>query len=342
VGMRLAFAGFRHSHIFSLYRQAKEMDEIEIVAACEEDEAAREAIGSEGRVQITHTDIDTMLSEVDCDAVAVGDYYGKRGSIIIKALLSGRHVISDKPICTSLEELDRIEEICGASGLKVGCMLDMRDMAQFIGVRNLVRQGTIGEVHAINFGGQHPLMFGTRPMWYFEPGKHGGTINDIGVHAFDLIPWITGMRFSVINAARSWNAFARDYPHFKDAGQMMLTMENGCGVLGDVSYFSPDSLGYSLPFYWRMTFFGRRGIIETSCTARNITLALDTETSVRYVELPDPNPAGYLRSFMADVAGDAGSDTLTTRSVLNASRIALTVQKAGDDGLRELELHFPE
>ncbi|MEZ4683286.1 MAG: hypothetical protein R2932_54665 [Caldilineaceae bacterium] len=61
-------------------------------------------------------------------------------------------------------------------------------MPQAIGLRNLIRSGLIGEIHAINFGGQHPLMLDTRAAWYFEPGKHGGTINDIAIHAVDAIP----------------------------------------------------------------------------------------------------------------------------------------------------------
>ena len=31
---------------------------------------------------------------------------------------------------------------------------------QVIGVRNLIQAGRIGEVHAIAFGGQHPLLLG--------------------------------------------------------------------------------------------------------------------------------------------------------------------------------------
>ncbi len=68
-----------------------------------------------------------------------------------------------------------------------------------------------------------------------EEGKHGGTINDIAVHALDLIPWITGHKFKRIVAARCWNALAKRCPHFKDAAQLMLEMDNGAGVMGDVS-----------------------------------------------------------------------------------------------------------
>lgn len=338
MGIKIAFAGLRHPHIFSLYDAAVKREDIKVVAVCEEDITQRESIAAEGRIEITHDNIDILLSQVDCNVVAVGDYYGRRGEIIIKALSAGKHVISDKPICTSLEDMDAIEKLCGEKQLKIGCMLDMRDMPQFIGVRDIVRAGTIGQIHAISFGGQHPLMIGTRPGWYFEPGKHGGTINDIAIHAFDIIPWISGLKFHTVNAARCWNAFASDYPHFKDAAQLMATLENGCGVLGDVSYFMPDSQGYSLPYYWRMTLWGRKGVVETSCLSENISLALDGEKDLKKSSLPDANQDGYLKSFINDIAGTPDTGDLTTESILNVSRISLTIQKAGDNNLRDVVL----
>jgi predicted dehydrogenase len=330
MSIRLAFVGLRHGHIFDLYRRASEMDEIEVVAACEHDRTTREQITTQGIVDITHDSFDDMIEETDCDAIAVGDFYTHRGSLIIQALLHGKHVIGDKPLCTSLDELDEIEKLSTEKGLKVDCMLDMRDSAPFVSVKKLIRQGTIGEIHAISFGGQHPLLLGKRPAWYFEPGKHGGTINDIAIHAIDAIPWITGLRFKTVNAARCWNAFALDFPHFEGAGQMMLTMDNGCGVLGDVSYMAPDSSGYTLPFYWRMTFWGRLGVIETASTAREVTIALNGENDIRHEPLAKANPGGYLRSFIHDIEDNLDKDELCTEHALRAARIALTIQKAAD------------
>jgi predicted dehydrogenase len=329
---KVAVAGFRHFHILDLYDQVTKMENTEIVAACEEDQTAREALAEQGSAEITHDDFDAMLAEVDCDVVAIGDYYAKRGSLIIKALSQGKHVISDKPICTSLDELNQIEQLSSEKGLKIGCMLDRRDAPQFIGLRNLVRAGVIGEIQAIAFGGQHPLMLGSRPAWYFEPGKHGGTINDIAIHAIDFIPWITGLQFTNVVAARCWNAFAPDFPHFKDAAQLMLTLDNGCGVLGDVSYFAPNSFGYTLPHYWRMTFWGRQGVLESSNTSDEITLAINGETELRSEPLPDGNPGGYLKSFLRDVQGQSAADEQSTESVLQAMRTTLTIQKAADAG----------
>ncbi|MBN1640078.1 MAG: Gfo/Idh/MocA family oxidoreductase [Anaerolineae bacterium] len=330
MAIRLAFVGFRHGHIHDLYRRAQAMPEIEVIAACEDDAATRAQLLESGQVTLTHHALGAMLADVACDAVAIGDYYARRGALAIEALSHGKHVISDKPLCTDLGELDEIERLVARHGLQAMCMLDMRDSAHFRGVRQLIRDGAIGEIHAIAFGGQHPLLLGKRPHWYFEPGKHGGTINDIAIHAIDAIPWITGLRFVEINAARCWNAFAPEFPHFEDAGQMMLTMANGCGVLGDVSYFAPDSSGYTSPFYWRTTFWGRDGVIETSATADVITVARSSADEIAYESLPDGNPGGYLASFVRNIAGTQAEDELSTAQSLRSTRTALLVQQAAD------------
>ena len=335
--LRLAFVGFRHGHIFDLYKRASESDQIDIVAACEEDAAAREKVKADGAANITHDNYGRMLDEVECDAVAVGDYYSARGGRILEALKRGKHAITDKPPCIRLDELDPIEAELSKKNLKLGCMFDSRDLAPFMGLRNLLREGLIGDVHAVVIGGQHPLMRGSRPGWYFEEGKHGGTINDIAIHVFDLVPWLTGLEIVTLNAARCWTAFADGTP-MRDAGQFMLTLKNGAGVMCEVSYFMPNSMGYTIPLYWRTTLFGRKGILETAFTADTIQVALDGQKQMESRPLPKGDPGGYLRAFLDDIRGRRRPDALTTEGVLRAARIALKVQQAADEGLREVPL----
>jgi len=339
MSFKLAFAGFRHGHITSLYTLARDAGDIEITGACEEDEPTRQALAAAGVVEITHSEYDRMLDEVECDAVAVGDAFGLRGRRLIKALERGRHGMVDKPLCTRLSELERIETLSEKGGLKVGCMLTMRDSGQMLKVRELILDGAIGEVHAITFGGQHPLMLGSRPDWYYEPDMHGGTINDIGIHAVDAIPWLTGLQFARVEAARCWNAFPTDAPQFGDGAQMMLTLENGAGVLGDVSYFMPDKAGTGLPQYWRTTFWGRRGLIETASGADSICLTRDTDSEPQFLPPADSLAGGYFSSFRRDIGGEEmGADELNTTAVLRSSRLALRVQEAADRGLTGVDL----
>lgn len=330
--MRLAFAGFRHEHIMDVYRRASSMPDIEIVAACEEDAAARAALEQAGEVALTHSSLQSMLEGVPCDAVAVGEYYGKRGEVVAQALEMGKHVLSDKPLCTSLAEFDTISKLVSASGLQVGLMLDLRDSGQYIKARELVQSGAIGEVHSAHVGGQHALRFGIRPGWYFEPGKHGGTINDIGIHGLDVIEWITGQRFTEITAARTWNARVPEFPHFRECGQFMMKMENGCGVVGDVSYLAPDDTGGSgFDPSWRLTLWGSGGVIDTS--HRTPVTLWRSGSPPEVFESSQADPGGYLRSFVASVRGDARDCKLSTQDSLRAAMLALVVQQAADENL---------
>ena len=111
MSINLAFAGFRHSHILGLYKSAMENENVNIVGSFEENDAARIEAESKNGIKFTYDTYDAVLCDASVDAIAIGDYYGKRGEMVISALKHGKHVICDKPICTSLKELEEIEEL---------------------------------------------------------------------------------------------------------------------------------------------------------------------------------------------------------------------------------------
>jgi predicted dehydrogenase len=322
-----AFAGFRHSHLLDLLAGVEERGDTQVVACCEEDAATRHDLAEKGRIKITHTDFGTMLREVDCEVVAIGDYYARRGVLAIEALRAGRHVLSDKPLCTSLDEQTEIERLAGEGRLVVGLQLDSRDRGAFRTLRAILCSGEIGEVSAIRIDGQHPLLLGTRPAWYFEEGRHGGTINDIGIHAFDFIPWLTGHAWQEVKAARSWNAKAREFPHFHDCAQIMATLSNGAGVLADFSYLGPDKLAYQLPHYWHLLVHGTRGLAETHLLSNTVTVITDTSDGPEQRPAQPGRPRGYLNDFLHELAGRGDLAELRSADCLRASRLALETQR---------------
>ncbi|HHV59854.1 MAG TPA: Gfo/Idh/MocA family oxidoreductase [Clostridiaceae bacterium] len=323
--VRIAFAGFRHPHINLLYKYAENNPDVEIVAAYEKDPAARAAAQAELNVKFTHDNMDEMLKEDYIDVVAIGDYYSARGPIAIAALKAGKHVYADKPLCISQTELDEIEDLARQKGLKVGCMLDLRQNKVVQPVYDFIRGGNLGEIHAIFFGGQHPLMYGTRAGWYFEEGKHGGTINDIAVHGIDLVEYLTGLSLKRVIAARCWNAFAKEVPSFKDCAQFMAELSNGAGLMADVSYAAPNSSGYTLPFYWRFTFWGTKGVMEFSSVSRDILVALDGKPGSEIITAPDIDTGDCLSVFLDELKGK--KTYIDTESVFRVTRDTLKIQE---------------
>lgn len=324
----IAFAGFRHAHIYDLYILAQKDSRVRITGCWEGNDAARAQAAEKVGADFRYVDYEALLDDPDVDLVAIGDTFGARGGLIIRALDKGKHVIADKPICTSLDELDRIETLLNERNLQLGCMLTLRDSATTPVVYELIRSGQLGEIHTITFHGQHPLNYGSRPAWYYEEGQHGGTINDLGIHGVDLIRYLTGRELEAVEAARCWNAFAVKEPHFEDCAQFMYRLDGGCGILADVSYATPNSCGFGLPFYWRFTIAGSRGIVEFNLYQLWVALA-DQDQALREVPCP-PVKDLQLDDFLRVIAGEEPVRGRTSEEILRSSRATLEIQKAAD------------
>lgn len=324
---RFAFTGFRHRHALDLYHLVSDRPDCEVVAASEADPATRAVLAREGRVEITHQSYERMLDTVECDVVAVGDYYTARGPQVVEALRRGLHVISDKPLCHTLAEQAQIEDLSSKRDLSVGLQLELRGAGAFIRLRDIIRSGELGRIHTVSISGQHPLLASSRPAWYFEQGKHGGTINDIGIHVFDLVPWLTGVLWREVIAARTWNAKAIEHRHFHDAAQFMGILESGAGVLADVSYLAPDKAGTQLPQFWRFTVHGANGVAETQLGALHVKVALDHYDSMDQRPVGPPIYRRFFTDFLNEVRGHRESCDLRTADVLRASRLALEAQR---------------
>jgi predicted dehydrogenase len=326
----IAFAGFRHPHIHGLWARAKDHPDSNIVGAWENDPDTRKELEAAGEVTLTHDSFETMLAESDCTIVAIGDTYARRGALAIAALQAGKHLISDKPLCISLDELGEIERLAREKNLSVGCQLDLREAGSIRKLQQVIQSGTIGKVCTITSTGQHPLRYGVRAAWYFEPGQHGGTINDIGVHVFDFAPWLTGSSWKSILAARAWNAKAVEAPHFNDCAQFLATLEDGTSCFADLSYLAPNAIGFELPQYWRVTVHGTKGMAETAYNSPIVTVVTDEDSAPQELPALSDTPAGYLQDFIDEIGGTPSATGLSTASVLATSRKSLEVQALAD------------
>lgn len=329
---RVAFAGFRHPHIMSLLARVQAHPDCEIVAACESDAGTRKRIEAESEIRITHSHFTSMLRESEANIIAIGDVYAHRGKMVLAALQTGRHVISDKPLCTRSNDLEQITRLARKQKLSVGCQLDLVETDGIRQLKAAVQGGKIGRLCTITISAQHPLRLGTRADWYFEPGLHGGTINDIGIHVFDLVPWLTGDEWEEISFARQWNAKAIAFPHFKDCAQFHALTKRGTACFADVSYLAPDALGYDLPQYWRITVHGVRGMAEVQNRVSTIQCVTDNATAFRDMSFPTTPPRGYLQDFLDEIAGNPTGE-ITSARVLTSSYWALKAQARASESM---------
>ena len=325
--LKVAFAGLRHIHITALYNRMKDDPRFEIVSVCESDAGAIQRAEEKWGISVTHNDFESMLRDTEFDILAVGDYFAIRGSRVIAGLKAGKHIICDKPLCTSPAELAEIRQLADSRNLKVGVMLDFRNHGNVAALKELIDSGRMGDIHAVSFGGQHPLMYGTRDNWYFEPGKHGGTINDIAIHGLDAVEYLTGKKISDLIAARTWNAFADKVEYFKDAAQLMFKLDDGCGIMADVSYFAPDKCGFTTPLYWRFTVWGRKGVAEFNYNEPGVTFFANDAEKAEIIPAAE-GKSDYLEIFMNEL--DGKSEAFGQQHIFDVTETALKFQQAAE------------
>jgi len=324
--MNIAIAGFRHDHIWSVPLWASMDPETEIRAAWEQDPAARAAAEARG-VCFTHDSFEALLREPEIDIVAIGDYYGARGDEVLQTLSAGKHVLVDKPLCISRQVLSQIRELSRKKGLKVGVMLDLRMHPAFRTAKRLVDEGALGTLHNAMICGTHPLMWGKRPGWYFEPGMHGGTINDIAVHGVDMLRILTGRRLKRVVGARTWNGYAVEAPDFRDCAQFVYELEDGFGVTGDVSYSAPPWASFPMPQYWRTTVWGEKAVLEFDVSGKPVQLIRHGAAAPEEIlyEFEDTTPLKEL------VRAIRGEDSLSDpEGAFDSSEDTLLLQEAAD------------
>ena len=244
----------------------------------------------------------------------------------LRALKAGKHVLTDKPLCSSRSEWEAIREEKEKSGLTVGIMLDLADHANFHAAAEAIREGAVGKINNIAFEGQHPLLYGTRPGWYFEKGKYSGVVNDIAIHGVDFVNSLTGSGVEEVIGARSWNFYAKEAPHFKDSAQFVLKMASGAGVIADVSYSAPDTQGYTLPAYWHFRVWGEKGMMEWSYSSDGVMFYPAGETGGRKLDGLPPEKT-YLDRFLAAVRT---RDDSFSEAMLRATEDTLKIQEKAE------------
>ena len=163
-----------------------------------------------------------MLDTLKPDLAVVSPVFGKTGEVILECAKRGIDVFSEKPVASSLEELEHVESAVKASGIRFCAMHYLRYTPAFFHAAALVKSGVIGEVKLLT--AQKSYRFGTRPDWYRDRTLYGGTIPWVGIHAIDWIYHFSGKRFLSVTAQSLGNPEMTALCQFEMEGGVMAAV----------------------------------------------------------------------------------------------------------------------
>lgn len=118
-------------------------------------------------------------------------------------LEAGFHVICDKPVTVTVEQALELEEIVNKSGLTFALTHTYTGYPMVKQMRELIASGILGTIYRIDAqyyqGWMNSVISGSesriKGVWRLDPQKAGisSCMGDIGVHAFNLIEYTTGL-----------------------------------------------------------------------------------------------------------------------------------------------------
>ena len=129
-----------HAETYSTYHRAS------LAAVCDVDETrARKAADRWGARRV-YTDYCEMLRDPDIDAVAVATPDFAHREPIVAAARAGKHIIVEKPLATTSEDLDQIAEGVTRAGVKFMVDFHNRWSPPIVVARNDIENGVIGDI----------------------------------------------------------------------------------------------------------------------------------------------------------------------------------------------------
>ncbi len=130
--------------------------------------------------------------------------------VAVAALEAGFHVMSDKPVTATLAEALQLREVVAKAGGQFALTYTYSGYPLIRHAREMVATGAIGAVRKVV--AEYSQGWLAEPLeqagdnkqasWRGDPGQSGagGAIADIGVHAFHLAEFVTGLRTKSIMA----------------------------------------------------------------------------------------------------------------------------------------------
>lgn len=209
-----------------------------------------------------YRNLDSMLSECDCDAVILTTPSGLHSSQTIKAAEAGRHVITEKPMATRWEDGKHMVAACDNAHVHLFVVKQNRRNLTLRLLKQAMEKKRFGRIHMVNMN-----VFWTRPQEYYDSARwrgtweyDGGAFMNQASHYVDLLDWLIGP----VESLHAYTATLERNIEVEDTGVLSLRWRNG--ALGSLNV---TMLAYPKNFEGSITVLGEKGTVRIGGVALN-------------------------------------------------------------------------
>jgi scyllo-inositol 2-dehydrogenase (NADP+) len=147
------------------------------------DPATREKIARERRCR-AYDSFEAAIADPEVDLVVLATPNSTHAELAVRAMEAGKHVVTDKVMCLSLEECDRMIDTARRQGVLLTVFQNRRWDGDFLTLQKVIAEGELGDVRWVEMAWQG---FGPWGGWRGQAAMGGGRLHDLGAHLLDQL-----------------------------------------------------------------------------------------------------------------------------------------------------------
>jgi predicted dehydrogenase len=189
------FMGRMHANVYKVLSGA------ELVAVADDKPQQAEAFERDFGVPAYST-LGEMMSAQELDAIDIclPTYLHKAATV--EAVRAGKHIFCEKPMAMTVAEADEMIAETEKAGVQLMIGHCIRFWPEYVVVKNLVDDGSMGKLVSINLTRYGQFPFWSIDNWLADESKAGGGVLDMHIHDTDYIHYLLGEP----DAIESWGS----------------------------------------------------------------------------------------------------------------------------------------
>jgi len=190
--MRIGIVGA--GTIFSSHAEAHQQVGQEVTAVADVDRARADAAAKQFGVGRIANDWRELIDREDVDVIDICTPPAFHREVAVAALANGKHVICEKPLAISLEDCDAMLRAAERSSAKLLAVHQFRRLPFFLGMKWLLDEGHLGEVHfaRVQRYDPPPKHLVARGVWGSWKLAGGGMLMTKAIHQLDMLLGLLG------------------------------------------------------------------------------------------------------------------------------------------------------
>jgi predicted dehydrogenase/threonine dehydrogenase-like Zn-dependent dehydrogenase len=180
-------------------------------------------------------DSNKLLEDKEIDLIVVSTQHSSHAGFVVQALEAGKSVYCEKPLCLTIEELDRIEAAYQSSKGELFCGLNRRHSPMLRQIRKSSASEKIPAVYDYIVNAGHIPV----DHWTQDEKAGGGRIIGEACHFVDVIQYLDGSKLLSLNVLFAQN---EAYPKQDNC---VINLRFQSGAIGNILYTSMGSKKYS-------------------------------------------------------------------------------------------------